>query len=63
MLFESELEINALRSYHHEKWTKEDYDLVKPNTSNSADDKGDGIEMRSLNDSTMFEGGIPNDND
>jgi hypothetical protein len=45
MLFETELEINALSAYHHDKWTEEDYAIMGKRKITTADDNGNGIEM------------------
>ena len=64
MLFESEIEINALRAYHHEQITpKEKIECGFPHYSAPADDNGQGIEMRSFSDSTLYEGGSFKDDD
>ena len=64
MLFETEIEINALRAYHSEKVTHEEAEECGlSNRGSSADDNSQGIQMRSFSESSEYEGGYKNDDD
>ena len=59
MWLDNEIEKLAIRAYHSDPWTEEDYDIMEiPLPSDAANDRTEGIEMANLNRSSeMYEGG------
>mgnify|MGYP006893271968 CR=1 FL=1 len=55
MYFESQLEIDAIKSYHKDKWTDEDYALFGKRNPKKATQVGSEIEMQNFNEE--YEGG------
>ena len=60
MWFENEIEGPAIRAYHNDPWTEEDYEIMGTEEADSfADDHQGGIQMRNLRRrSEQYEGGF-----
>lgn len=57
MYFENELELQAIKAYHNDEWTDEDYETMDmPNPRLQAYKSQREVEMRDLN-SEEYEGG------
>ena len=58
MFFESEIELNALKSYHYDRWDEDDYDTMNIDQQTYPEVKGKGNLKKKVYDSTMYEGGL-----
>lgn len=60
MWFENEIEAPAVRAYHLDTWTEEDFSIMDMPSDSAVDDNMSGIQMKRIrhNDSVDYEGGL-----